>query len=164
MSPISTETLWRVTQMLLLRWHFHNFDILLLASCLPGSASVAFWSSTGLLWMSWTTPQQLFCDPRVAVKVTLVLHGYLRQRKAQDISHWSFLQEFGFSLPSLRGCYKQRTSCLKDDLPAELTLLLDRLLDLTNFVTKWGKMSQTVGNVMEEDDFILWHFVESEHQ
>ena len=58
-------------------------------------------------------------------------------------------------MPSLRGCYKQRTSCLDNDLPAELNLLLDRVLDLTNFVNKWRKMSQTVGNVMVEDDYIL---------
>ena len=58
-------------------------------------------------------------------------------------------------MPSLQGCYKQRSSCLEDDLPAELNLLLDRVLDLTNFVNKWRKMSQTVGNVMVEDDYIL---------
>ena len=58
-------------------------------------------------------------------------------------------------MPTLGGCYKQRASCLEDDLPAELTLLLDRVSDLTNFVNKWRKMSQTVGNVMEEDDYIL---------
>ena len=44
---------------------------------------------------------------------------------------------------------------MEEDFPAELTLLLDRVADLTNFVAKWGKMSETVGNVMEEDDFIL---------
>ena len=58
-------------------------------------------------------------------------------------------------MPTLGGCYKQRTSCLEDDLPAELTLLLDRVSDLANFVNKWRKMSQTVGSVMEDDDYIL---------
>lgn len=58
-------------------------------------------------------------------------------------------------MPSLQGCYNQRKSCVEEDFPVELTLLLDRVADLTNFVAKWGKMSETVGNVMEEDDFIL---------
>lgn len=76
-------------------------------------------------------------------------------RRQGDSGVTRLLKDLGFSLPTLKGCYKQRISCLEDDLSAELTLLLERVLDLTNFVTKWSKMSQTVSNVMEQDDYIL---------
>ena len=66
------------------------------------------------------------------------------------------LQGLGFSFPTLQGCYKQRVSCEEDDLSAELSHLVESVLDFANFVNKWRNMSDRVSKEMTEVDYIFW--------
>lgn len=62
-----------------------------------------------------------------------------------------------FSLDnSLLSCYKDRQTCVDDDLPGEVTRLIDRVTGLKKFATEWLDLGEKIAHITIEGDTWDW--------